>query len=233
MSACLGLDRGPGARGLCSPVAGRVDMAGDSVRAGQWLGIARDGVVAGRAAGGSPRKVRAAATAFEGRDHRCGGGMMRPTRTSDDPPIASLMPGLPGGNAGGGGQRDAKTLPPPFAHGRAAAFRVAAQPGRVMVSPGVAVAPRAGAVGDRAAGAVVGAVQHPALTVQLHRLRPAPMPAVRDRRDIPRHAAAVPDIRIAGFPGPLAPFSCADTDRSEHCAPSRAAGWTDGCHPAP
>ena len=180
-------------------------MAGESGRAGQWLGTVRSDVVVGRTAGGSPG--------------RCGR------------PIASLMPGLPGGNAGGGGQRDAKTLP--FAHGRAAAFRVAAQPGRVTVSPGVAVAPRAGAVGDRAAGAVVGAVQHPALTVQLHRLRPAPMPAVRDRRDIPRHAAAVPDIRIAGFPGPLAPFSCADTDRSEHCAPSRAAGWTDGCHPAP
>ena len=80
------------------------------------------------------------------------------------------MPGLPGGNAGGGGQRDAKTLPPPFAHGRAAAFRVAAQPGRVTVSPGVAVAPRAGAVGDRAAGAVVGVGQHAAVTVQLHGL---------------------------------------------------------------
>ena len=103
-------------------------------------------------------------------------------------------------------------------------FEVAAQPGRVTVSPGVAVAPRAGAVGDCPAGAVVGAVQHPALTVQLHCLRPAHMPAIRDRHDIPRHAAAVPDIRVAGFPGPPAPFPCADTDRSEHCAPSRAAG---------
>ena len=103
-------------------------------------------------------------------------------------------------------------------------FGVAAQPGRVTVSPGVAVAPRAGAVGDCPAGAVVGAVQHPALTVQLHCLRPAHMPAIRDRHDIPRHAAAVPDIRVAGFPGPPAPFPCADTDRSEHCAPSRAAG---------
>jgi hypothetical protein len=86
------------------------------------------------------------------------------------------------------------------------------------------VAPRAGAVGDRAAGAVVGTVQHPALTVQRHRLRPAHMPVVRDRRDIPRHAAAVPDIRVAGFPDPPSPFPCADADQSEHCAPSRAAG---------
>ena len=58
--------------------------------------------------------MRAAATAFGGQDHRYGDGMIRP--------IASLMPGLPGGNAGGGGQRDAKTLPPPSAHGRAAAL---------------------------------------------------------------------------------------------------------------
>ena len=65
--------------------------------------------------------------AFGGQDHRYGDGMIRP--------IASLMPGLPGGNAGGGGQRDAKTLPPPSAHGRAAAFR-----GRSTARPGHGVA---------------------------------------------------------------------------------------------
>ena len=179
----------------------------------------------GEGSGRIARKVRAAATAFGGQDHRYGDGMIRRSpRSCRACPVGTRVA------AGSVTRRRCRHHPRTDGPRR---FGVAAQPGRVTVSPGVAVAPRAGAVGDRAAGAVVGAVQHPALTVQLHRLRPAPMPAVRDRRDIPRHAAAVPDIRIAGFPGPLAPFSCADTDRSEHCAPSRAAGWTDGCHPAP
>ncbi|MPZ65689.1 MAG: hypothetical protein GEU83_09300 [Pseudonocardiaceae bacterium] len=71
-------------------------------------------------------------------------------------------------------------------HPRADGLRrsgVAAQTGRVGgVSAGVAVSPAAGVVGDRAAGAVAGAGQHPAVAVQLHGLRAARMPPVRQAR---------------------------------------------------
>ncbi len=77
----------------------------------------------------------------------------------------------------------------------------AAQPGRVSLS-GVAQAPRAGAVGDRAAGAVTGAGHDPALAMQLDGLRPAGVPAVRNRRDIPRQPTAMPDVGSAHLAHP-------------------------------
>jgi hypothetical protein len=71
----------------------------------------------------------------------------------------------------------------------------AAQPGRVGNAADVAVTPGAGAVGDRAARAVEGAGQDAALAVQLDGLRPAGMPAVWERRGIPRQPTPMTDVR--------------------------------------
>ena len=95
----------------------------------------------------------------------------------------------------------------------------AAQPDRVGGSAGVAAVPAAGVVGDRAAGAVVGAGQHAAVAVQLHGLRSAGVPARRDARRPPGHPMPMPrvDVRSVGDPRSRAGRRVPDRARSPGC----------------